>query len=381
MLGHVLKNKLKVLLRSKSLIFWTLIFPIIMSTFFKLALSNIATAEEFDPVKIAVIQNVALDNEQNLKTVIGELSTENENQVFETTYIDNEEKAKEMLKNDDISGYIIMDENGKADVRVKDNGIQQTIIKYVIDEYYQTASAATQIINFNPQVIYDGTIQLLEESKEYVKDKTGNNLDYCVNYYYTAIAMACIYGGLFGLEAVKETEANLSKRAARVSVAPVHKLKMLFANVTAGFIIQYIEILILLAYIVFVLKGNLTNNVPWILLLSLAGSFAGTTFGLFIGISNKKDENTKVGMLIAITMVCSFFAGMMGAPQMKYQMEKLIPVVKYNPVSLITDGFHALYSYITLDMYFEKLISVIIFSIIMIALSYIFIRRKKYDSI
>lgn len=381
MLGHVLKNKLKVLLRSKSLIFWTLIFPIIMASFFKVALSNIATSEEFDPVKIAVVQNQILDNEQNLKTVINQLSEKNENQVFETTYTEDEEKASNMLKDNENAGYIIMDENGKVDVRVKENGIEQTIIKYVIDEYYQTASAANQIINFKPQVIYDGTINLLSESKEFVKDKSSDKLDYCVNYYYTAIAMACIYGGFFGLEAVKETEANLSKRAARVSIAPVHKLKMLFANILAGFIIQYIEILILVAYIVFVLNGDLTNNVLWVLLLSLAGSFAGTTFGLFIGISNKKDENAKVGILIAITMTCSFFAGMMGAPQIKYTMEKSMPFIKYNPVSLITDGFHSLYSYTTLDMYFEKLICIAIFSIIMIALSYVFIRRKKYDSI
>ena len=381
MLGHVLKNKLKVLVRSKSLIFWTLIFPIVMASFFKLALSNIATAEEFDPVKIAVIQNSTLDNEKNLKSVIDQLSEKNENQVFETTYIEDEAKASNMLKDDEISGYIIMNDDGKVDVRVKENGIEQTIIKYVIDEYYQTASAVGQIIDFNPQVIYNGTLDILNASKEYVKDKSSKNMDYCVNYYYTAIAMACIYGGLFGIEAVKETEANLSKRAARVSVAPVHKLKMLIANVTAGFIIQYIEILVLLAFIVFVLKGDLTNNVGWILLLSLVGSLAGTTFGLFIGISNKKDENTKVGMLIAITMVCSFLAGMMGAPQLKYTMEKSAPIIKYNPVSLITDGFHSLYSYATLDVYFEKIICIVIFSIIMIALSYIFIRRKKYDSI
>lgn len=381
MLGHVLKNKLKVLIRSKSLIFWTLIFPIIMSSFFKLALSNIAKAEEFDPVKIAVIQNVTLENEGNLKSVINQLSEKNENQVFETTYIEDEQKAIEMLKNEEIAGFIIMKEDGKVDVRVNENGIEQTIIKYVIDEYYQTSSAVGQMINFNLQIVHDGTLEILNTSKEYVKDNSNKNMDYCVNYYYTAIAMTCIYGGLFGIEAVKETEANLSKRAARVSISPVHKLKMLFANVLAGFIIQYAEILILLAYIVFVLKGDLTNNVSWILLLSLVGSFAGTAFGLFIGVSNKKDENAKVGMLIAISMICSFFAGMMGAPQLKYTMEKSMPIIKYNPVSLITDGFHSLYSYATLDVYFEKVISIVIFSIIMIGLSYIFIRRKKYDSI
>lgn len=56
MFKHLLINKLKVLLRLKTLIFWTLFFPIILASFFKLALSNISKAGEFEPIKIAVIK-------------------------------------------------------------------------------------------------------------------------------------------------------------------------------------------------------------------------------------------------------------------------------------------------------------------------------------
>lgn len=381
MFKHLLINKLKVLLRLKTLIFWTLFFPIILASFFKLALSNISKAGEFEPIKIAVIKNEILENEKNLESVIKQLSIENEKQVFETSYIEREEEANKLLQENKIEGYIIMQDNKKVDVKVKENGIEQTIIKYVIDEYYQTTSAGNHMVDFNYNVLFDGTINLLNESKEYIKEKPSDKIDFCMNFYYTAIAMACIYGGFFGIEGVKETEANLSKRAARVSISPVHKLKILFANIVAGFLIQYLEILILIGYIFIFLGGQFGNNLIWVLLLSLFGSFAGTSFGVLIGISNKKDENFKTGILIAITMTCCFFAGMMGTPMVKYSIEKSIPIVRYNPVSLITDGFHALYSYNTLDVYFEKVISILVFSIIMIGFSYIFIRRKKYDSI
>ena len=363
------------------MIFWTLIFPILLGTFFNLALSNLATAQNFNPIKIAIIDNANLNNEQNLKNIINSLSKDNEDQVFETTYTENLDEAKEMLKQDKISGFILMNENGKVDINVKENGINQTIIKYVIDEYYQMTNVATQAIQYNPQVLSNGVLNLLSESKDYLNNKSNDNLDYCVNYYYTLIAMACIYGGFFGLEAVKETEANLSKKAARVAVSPVHKVKALFANLLAGFVINYLEILILLAYVIFVLGGDFGNNTIWILVLSLFGCFAGSSFGMFIGVSNKKDENGKVGILIAVTMACCFFAGMMGTPQIKYELEKVVPFIKYNPVSLITDGLYSLYSYTNLNMYFEKLIAITIFSIIMFGLSYLFIRRKKYDSI
>lgn len=48
---------------------------------------------------------------------------------------------------------------------------------------------------------------------------------------------------------------------------------------------------------------------------------------------------------------------------------------------MITDGFYSLYYYDTMTRYYNNIISLAIFSAIMIIISYIFIRRQKYDSI
>lgn len=380
MFGHLFKNRLKILLRNRSLIFWSLAFPLVLGLFFKLALSDVASSEEFEAFNIAVVNNSELENEKNLKEVIDSLSKEDENQVFITKYVSDVSKADELLETGKIFGYIIMD-NNKVKVYVKENGIEETIIKYVVDEYYQMSSVATNIIEYNPGVLYDGTIELIGKESNYINDTSSDNLDYAVNYYYTLIAMACIYGGLFGINAICETEANLSKKAARISVSKQKKSKVLFANLLASFIIQYAEILVLLAYIVYILKGDFGGDIIWILLLSLVGSFAGTAFGMFIGASNKLSENSKTGVLISITMACCFLAGMMGDPSIKYNLEKLCPLFKYNPVSLITDGLHSLYSYTTLNVYFDKIICIVIFSFVMFASSVLIIRRKRYDSI
>ena len=82
-----------------------------------------------------------------------------------------------------------------------------------------------------------------------------------------------------------------------------------------------------------------------------------------------------------ITMACSFLAGMMMV-EMKYILAEKAPIIaKINPVTMITDGLYSLYYYDSLDRYFYNIISLIIFSVIMIGASYLFIRRKKYDSI
>lgn len=76
-----------------------------------------------------------------------------------------------------------------------------------------------------------------------------------------------------------------------------------------------------------------------------------------------------------------FLSGMMGIT-MKYIVDKNVPILnKINPANMITDGFYSLYYYDTLDRFYFNLGSLLVFSCIMILVSYISLRRQKYDSI
>lgn len=67
---------------------------------------------------------------------------------------------------------------------------------------------------------------------------------------------------------------------------------------------------------------------------------------------------------------------------MKYIVDKNVPIInKLNPPSMITDGFYSLYYYDTLNRYLFNITSLLIFSGIMILISYFGLRRQKYDSI
>ena len=67
---------------------------------------------------------------------------------------------------------------------------------------------------------------------------------------------------------------------------------------------------------------------------------------------------------------------------MKYMIDKNVPIInKINPASMITDGFYSLYYYDTLDRYFVNIAILIAFSVIAIFISYLCLRRQKYDSI
>lgn len=149
----------------------------------------------------------------------------------------------------------------------------------------------------------------------------------------------------------------------------------------ASYIVQLIGLTLLFIYTVAILKVDYGTNLPLILLLGLVGSLAGLSMGVAIGAVLKTNENIKTGILLSITMLGCFLSGMMGIT-MKYIIDKNVPIInKINPASMITDGFYALYYYDTLNRYFFNIASLLIFSIVLILISYISLRRQKFEKL
>ena len=171
--------------------------------------------------------------------------------------------------------------------------------------------------------------------------------------------------------AVNNMLPNMTTNGKRVSVSPVSKLKLVLSSTIASYIVQIIGIAILFVYTIFVLNVDYGDNLPLVILLALIGSFAGLSLGVMTSTVFKCSDDAKTGILISFTMIGCFFSGMMGIT-MKYIIDKNIPIInKLNPASMITDGFYSLYYYSTLDRFYFNVISLLIFSIIMIIISFI----------
>lgn len=370
---HILTNKLKIIFKKKSMIFWTLLFPIALATFFNLAFSNLDTAEKFSIIDIAVVNNENFNNNESFKYVIESLSLD-EN-IFATKYVDLEE-AKDLLEDNKIKGYISVEDEIK--IYVKENGISQTIIKSVVDNFYQINSAVNHIILDKKEI---KNLIVEDLNLDYFNDISNDKVSPVVIYFYTLIGMVCLYSGFFGINAVNESESNLSRKASRLNVSPIHKLKFLLISLLVAFIIQFLELLLLFGYMIYILKVDFGNQILPVLVLAAIGTLAGISFGALVGLSNKKSEDAKTGILSAITMLLSFLSGMM-IIDIKYLIEQNIPILaRINPVTMITDALYSLYYYDNLDKYFYNLFSLIIFTFVMVTVSYVILRRKKYDSI
>lgn len=375
---HSFKYMLKIILRNKPVIFWTLLFPIVLGTLFHFAFSNLASEEELSSFKIGIVKDSNWESESEFHKLIEEMSSESTD-VFDPVYYENQESALNALNENEIKG--IYQKKDKITLTIADNGMEQTIMKTTLDQYSETSSMVGNILAFDPSKFSMELINKLQEKGYYFKDTTNSNADVTVIYFYTLIAMVCMYGALFGLNVVVTMEANLSKKGARTSIAPTHKLKVLFGSIASSVLVQYVFALILLGYLIYILKIDFGSKIPHILLLMLFGILAGVSLGVLVGVASKKDDNTKSSILLTLIMSGCFLSGMMMV-DIKYIVMNYAPILaKINPVSVITDGLYALYYYTDTLRFWENISYLTIFTVIMTLFSYFFLRRKKYDSI
>lgn len=130
---HNLKYTIKILFKNKVLIFWTFAFPIILGLLFNMAFSNIEKDEMLKVFSIAVVSNDNSKEQEIYKETLEKLST-GDARLFNLKYVD-EEEANRLLDESEIEGYVVISDDVK--VVIKENGSNQTIIKFVIQEIKQ----------------------------------------------------------------------------------------------------------------------------------------------------------------------------------------------------------------------------------------------------
>lgn len=389
---HNFKYSLKTLLRNKGLIFWTFAFPIILGTLFNLAFSDIENKETLDIIDIAIINNEEFKNDAYFTESFKALSKKSKDQLFNTKYT-NLSTAKNLLKENKITGYLLF-ENNEVKITVNDKGYNETILRFVVDEISSqkemletitskeiTDSYKAGNLNVDYEKIYQDTLSLINDTSPKLNNISNSNLSYTMIEYYTLLAMACLYGAIISMFITNKKLANMSSAGKRTSISPAHKRTLLLGSFLASYLVQLLGIIILYLYTIFVIKVDYGNNIFLVFLLLMTGSFAGLSLGIAIATVLKSNENAKMGILISLTMFFSFLSGMMGIT-MKYVIDSNIPLLnKINPAAMITDGFYSLYYYDTLDRFYFNIISLLLFSVILLFISYQGLRREKYDSI
>ncbi len=378
MFYHIFRYRLKKLLRTREMIFWTLAFPIILSVFFNLAFKNLDSSEGFDPIDTAVVQNENYRNSAIFEDILADVS-EGEDRLLnlqQTTL----EEAEKLLEDGMISGYITAGD--MLELHVKSSGLNQNILRLFLNNLNQTFAVIEDVLSTDPTQMQP-LIASISDPRVYTEEMKRETAppNQMLNYFYSLIAMACMYGAFFGTEEVTDIQANISDRAARLNLAPVHKMKAFLASSAASYLVLMVNMSLVLLFLRFALGIEFGERVLLLILTTFVATATGMSFGSFISALIRKGENLKVALIVSVTMVGSFLSGMMYA-QMKYIIHNNLPFLSYiNPVSLITDSFYSLYYFETLERWSTNIVILMIMTFVFSIATYMVLRRRKYASL
>ena len=381
-------TRLKVLLKRKETLFWVLLFPILLASAEYFAFGKFIKSTPIETITIGIVEDKTPDL---LKDILKEAKIDGDKDLYEVISYSDTTSASQALEDKEIELYLYEAEE-KIEVIANSNSTALTITQSIIKEvkiiektiadaykvYYEDLMAGK-----NPDPVnVDEILEDITKEVDYFKDvSSSKNATFYTFYFYSLIAMSCLYAALFGVSIINDIRADRSSLGIRISSSVVSKHKLIITYFLASALLQMISSCILYVYLAFVLKVALGNNVGLILLTLILGGIVGISIGMLIGALVKGSEAKCQGIITSFTLGCSCLAGLMSV-DVKHLVDKYMSFINWiNPASLITNSLYALYYYDTYTKY-------IIYTCVLLGISLLAIlgvilktRGEKYASL
>lgn len=385
MINMLFLTRLKVLLKRKSTLFWVLLFPILLASAEYFAFGKFIKSTPIETISIGLIEN---QTPELLDTFFKEAKIEEDKMLYEIIMYQEETSAEEALIDKKIELYVY-EANEKIEVVSLSNTTSLTITNSIITQYKQIEKTLEKVYEKylsegkSPQEVPTEEIvnSLLKEVDYFKNLSTQKNATFYTFYFYSLMAMSCLYAALFGASIINDIRADRSSLGIRISSSVVSKPKLLITYFLASAFLQMISSCILYLYLAYVLRIALGGNVGLILLTLILGGISGITIGMLVGALVKGSEAKSQGIITAITLGLSCLSGLMSV-DVKHLVDQYMSFINWiNPASLITNSLYALYYYDTYTNY-------IIYSCILLGISFLAvlgvlfkIRGEKYANL
>ena len=332
---HILLN-----LREKAMVFWTLAFPLLLGLFFYFGLGGMDDASAFSPIPVAVLEPDGGTEEETdgfsafLEGISGEL--------IEPQYGMTEEEAQAALRDGELLGIFDYTDGGPALILGK-SGLEESILEALLDGYEQQAAVLSDI-----QESFRRAAGETEGADGSVAEVSlgGREVSSTAPYYFALAAMACLYMCFLGETAARRMQANLSAEGRRITVSPVHRLRMALSNGFSAYVVALMNMAVILVFLTVVFRGiDISAHPGYAVLTCMMGCLIGVTFGILVESIGKWSQNMKTAVLIGSSIFCAFLAGLM-ISGMKDLVEKHAPIInRINPAALIADSFYCIAVY------------------------------------
>lgn len=367
--------RLKRLLRNKTLFFWSILFPIALATLFKMAFGDITKKEwAFETIAIAVVNEGEGADDMLMETL--ETLENDGKKYFSVTKMDFN-TAEQKLKDKEIKAII---KNGEAVTLVfLENGLAETVTKTIVDSYLQSREMLTDaaMSGHFAEAMEAFSKELTVVSK---REFDGASKDPMISFFQALLAMASLYGAMYGLVNTQEMMPEYGEIASRRLSAPMKKLPSVVTDVAAAFTIQFLQFLLIMAYYLFFLKLDFGEIGGMLLFVGALHSLTGVSYGYFIGCLVRKSDNMQMAVMLGTVMLSCFLSGLM-TQNMRMNLELSCPIInRINPATLMADSYQALCVMKNQEKFVQCMVSLAIWCVLLIGGSiFILALRQKME--
>ncbi len=371
------------LLREKTTIFWSIAFALILATFFYFAFSGLG--EDLTSISVAVVFDETVNQTESESVVKSLKQIESKHKKLLRVKSESEEDAKRDLKNKKVKGiyYVTPIATGENPIRlcVLGSGLEESILQSVMESYNNQMRVYTTVMLEKPQKMSE--LMKFDYGKSMVVESTitGKEVQSYTQYFLALIGMACMFGCFIGMDTASQLQANVGALGARRCITSTSKAKLIFVDVFVAFFVQFISVLVLMAYTKGVLKIDLGNHIGYLVLIAALGSMIGVSLGMLVGSIGKVKEGAKIGILLTISLTSSFLSGLM-VSSIKGTIEQNCPIInRINPSSLISDALYCVGVYEDMGRLQVDLLLMLLLVVLLYLGSFVMMRRVRYDNI
>ena len=202
--------------RDKGNMFWGIVYPMILASFFFMAFGHLGT-ESWTEIPVAY---VAAGEE----TVFDSFMEEMDGNLLAVSKMEAEE-ARKALAEGKVEGILYAPSEGNnPSLSVGKSGLRETVLSMVLDAYVKNSAMMQDIARTHPEKLPEA-MQALQSDASHIREVSlgGKTYDTMLEYFFACFAMLCFFGCFIGQKLGAENAANVTPLAARRSISPERK--------------------------------------------------------------------------------------------------------------------------------------------------------------
>ena len=338
--------------RTKEVLIWMVLFPILLGVFYKFAFGNLG--KEMNAIPVAVVENT----EDRMFRMMYRKVDESTGGMLDAVYCP-EEEAYEKLNRGEVAGIIVIDPvdgaasatsddtafmaeifgadwdkrtdfseisemlkgvspsgtdwssamdkmketyvgETKITLKIRKNGSEQSTLKNYIESFVGMKKMARDLWESSSTGEGNNAIENIDQIMSGATitsvPLTKGNRDPFAMYMYNLIAMVSIFGTLAAMHISINSQANLSSIGMRRSCSGTPKSMIILPGLIGTCITHSGCVLISITFLRFILGVDFGDKLPLVYLTGICGAVMGVSLGFLVGSIGRLSEGAKTGI-------------------------------------------------------------------------------------